>query len=141
MQDGLSNNKVNCVLQDKAGFIWFGTEDGLNRFDGYEFKVFRPSSEKNSIVSKDIWSLYEDEEGNIWIGSKNGDVIKFDYLTQKFSSWKIEEITKNDNSVTAIYVDRKKNVWVGTYQQGLFKFDQSGKKNGHWDYNPENPLS
>lgn len=141
VQDGLSNNKVNCVLQDKAGFIWFGTEDGLNRFDGYEFKVFRPSSEKNSIVSKDIWSLYEDEEGNIWIGSKNGDVIKFDYLTQKFSSWKIEEITRNDNSVTAIYVDRKKNVWVGTYQQGLFKFDQSGKKNGHWDYNPENPLS
>ena len=139
-QDGLSNNKVNCVLQDKAGFIWFGTEDGLNRFDGYEFKVFRPSSEKNSIVSKDIWSLYEDEEGNIWIGSKNGDVIKLDYLTQKFSSWKIEEITRNDNSVTAIYVDRKKNVWIGTYQQGLFKFDQFGKKNGHWDYNPENPL-
>ncbi|MGQ9642496.1 MAG: hybrid sensor histidine kinase/response regulator transcription factor [Ignavibacterium sp.] len=140
VQDGLSNNKVNCVLQDKAGFIWFGTEDGLNRFDGYEFKLFRPSSEKNSIVSKDIWSLYEDEEGNIWIGSKNGDVIKLDYLTQKFSSWKIEEITRNDNSVTAIYVDGKKNVWVGTYQQGLFKFDQSGKKNGHWDYNPENPI-
>lgn len=141
VQDGLSNNKVNCVLQDKAGFIWFGTEDGLNRFDGYEFKVFRPSSEKNSIVSKDIWSLYEDEEGNIWIGSKNGDVIKLDYLTQKFSSWKIEEITRNDNSVTAIYVDGKKNVWVGTYQQGLFKFDQSGRKIGHWDYNPENSLS
>lgn len=140
VQDGLSNNKVNCVLQDKTGFIWFGTEDGLNRFDGYEFKVFRPSAEKNSIVSKDIWSLYEDEEGNLWIGSKNGDVIKLDYLTQKFSSWKIEEITRNDNSVTAIYVDKKKNVWVGTYQQGLFKFDQSGKKNGHWDFNPENPL-
>lgn len=140
VQDGLSNNKVNCVLQDKTGFIWFGTEDGLNRFDGFEFKVFRLSSEKNSIVSKDIWSLYEDEDGNIWIGSKNGDVIKLDYLTQKFSSWKIEEITRNDNSVTAIYVDRKKNVWIGTYQQGLFKFDQSGEKNGHWDYNPEKLL-
>uniref|UniRef100_A0A832G0Z5 histidine kinase n=1 Tax=Ignavibacterium album TaxID=591197 RepID=A0A832G0Z5_9BACT len=141
VQDGLSNNKVNCVLQDKTGFIWFGTEDGFNRFDGYEFKVFRPSAEKNSIVSKDIWSLYEDEDGNLWIGSKNGDVIKLDYSTQKFSSWEIEEITRNDNSVTAIYVDKQKNVWVGTYQQGLFKFDQSGKKIGHWDYNPENPLS
>ncbi|BDQ02639.1 MAG: hybrid sensor histidine kinase/response regulator [Ignavibacterium sp.] len=140
VQDGLSNNKVNCVLQDRTGFIWFGTEDGLNRFDGHEFKVFKPSSEKNNFISRDIWSIHEDREGNLWIGTKSGDVIKLDFNTQKFSSWIIEEITVNDNSVTAIYVDKKKNVWVGTYQQGLFKFDQNGKKLGHWDYNPENSI-
>lgn len=140
VQDGLSNNKVNCVLQDRTGFIWFGTEDGLNRFDGYEFKIFKPSSGKNDFMSRDIWSINEDTDGNLWIGTKSGDVSKLDFITQKFSNWKIEEISANDNSVTAIYVDKKKNVWVGTYQQGLFKFDQNGKKIDHWDYNPDNPT-
>ncbi len=137
VRDGLSNNKVNCVIQDKQGFIWFGCEDGLNRFDGYEFKVFRPSDKKNSISSKDIWSLFEDSEGNIWIGTKSGDVNKLDFKTKKFSFWKIQEVKLNDNSVTAIYVDKKRYVWVGTYQQGLFKFDSTGKKLDHWEYNPE----
>ncbi|AFH50022.1 Signal transduction histidine kinase [Ignavibacterium album JCM 16511] len=140
VQDGLSNSKVNCVLQDRNGFIWFGTEDGLNRFDGYEFKVFKPSSEKNNFISRDIWSIYEDSDGNLWMGTKSGDVNKLDLSTRKFTNWKIEEITANDNSVTTILVDKKKNVWVGTYQQGLFKFDQNGKKLEHWDYNPENPI-
>lgn len=138
VRDGLSNNKVNCVIQDKQGFIWFGCEDGLNRFDGYEFKVFRPDTKKNSISSKDIWSLFEDRDGNIWIGTKSGDVNKLDFKTKKFSYWKIQEVKLNDNSVTAIYVDKKKFVWVGTYQQGLFKFDSTGKKLDHWEYNPEN---
>ncbi len=136
--DGLSNNKVNCLMQDKQGYLWFGCEDGLNRFDGYEFKVFRPSVGKNSISSKDIWSLFEDSEGNIWIGTKKGEINKFNTSSHRFSFWKIEEIKQNDNSITAIYVDKQKNVWVGTYQQGLFKFDSTGKKLGHWDYHPEN---
>lgn len=138
VRDGLSNNKVNCVIQDRQGFLWFGCEDGLNRFDGYEFKVFRSSDKKNSISSKDIWSLFEDRDGNIWIGTKSGDINKLDIKTKKFSHWKIQEVQLNDNSVTAIYVDKKKFVWVGTYQQGLFKFDSTGKISDHWDYNPGN---
>jgi len=138
VRNGLSNNKVNCVIQDRQGFLWFGCEDGLNRFDGYDFKVFRPSEKKNSISSKDIWSLYEDRDGNIWIGTKSGDINKLDYRTKKFSYWNIQQINLNDNSITAMYVDKNKNVWVGTYQQGLFKFDSSGNQLSHWDYNPEN---
>lgn len=136
VQEGLSNNKVNCVLQDKTGFIWFGTENGLNRFDGCEFKLFNPSSENNNIISNDIWCLHEDDYGNLWIGTKSGDVIKFDFNSQKFSTWKIEEISTNDNSVTSIYVDKKQNVWVGTYQRGLFKFSQSGLKLKNWKFDP-----
>lgn len=137
VRDGLSNNKVNCLIQDRQGFLWFGSEDGLNRFDGYMFKVFRSSDKKNSITSKDIWSLFEDREGNIWIGTKSGDISKLNFETKKFSHWKIQEVRLNDNSVTAIYVDRKNFVWVGTYQQGLFKFDSTGKNLDHWEYNPE----
>lgn len=136
-QNGLSNNKVNCVLQDKQGFLWFGCEDGLNRFDGYEFKVFRPSAKKNSISAKDIWSLYEDNDGNLWIGTKSGDINKLDIKTRKFSHWKIEEKKLNDNSITAIYVDGEKNVWIGTYQQGLFKFNKDGERLAHWEYHPD----
>lgn len=67
MQDGLTNNEVNCILKDEQGFIWFGTPDGLNRFDGFEVKQFYPD---NGFLR--INTLYQDEEGYIWIGSHDG---------------------------------------------------------------------
>ena len=67
MQDGLSNNEVNCILKDEQGFIWFGTPDGLNRYDGFEVKQFYPGN-----GSLNVSALYQDEEGYIWVGSNDG---------------------------------------------------------------------
>jgi len=78
VQSGLSNNKVNTVIQDRTGFIWFGTEDGLNRYDGYNFKIFRHDpSDSNSLSGNSVWSLMEDHIGNIWIGTKGGVLNRF----------------------------------------------------------------
>jgi ligand-binding sensor domain-containing protein len=71
--NGLSNNNVYDIIQDNQGFMWFATEDGLNRFDGYNFKIFRKDPENsNSLPDNFIRALAESSDGNIWIGTQNG---------------------------------------------------------------------
>ena len=72
-EDGLSLNVVTEILQDSRGFLWFGTYNGLNRYDGYNFKIFLPESlNPQSISNHSIWSLYEDSKGYLWIGTLDG---------------------------------------------------------------------
>lgn len=70
MEDGLSNNSINCFIQDKAGYIWIGTDNGLNRYDGYAFKVYKQvPGDTASLAGNTICSLYEDREGYLWVGT------------------------------------------------------------------------
>lgn len=72
VEDGLSNNTVITILQDRYGFMWFGTSDGLNKFDGTTFKVYRNTGQPKSIGSNSIYSLLEDKDGALWIGTEKG---------------------------------------------------------------------
>ncbi|MBZ4191028.1 ligand-binding sensor domain-containing protein [Niabella beijingensis] len=73
VEKGLSNNTATCVIQDKKGFIWAGTKDGLNRFDGYSFKVFRNTpGDSSSLGNNSVWQLHEGREGTIWVGTEHG---------------------------------------------------------------------
>ena len=73
VQNGLSQNTVNTILQDKQGFMWFGTKDGLNRYDGLSFRKFKHDDRsQRSIGNNFITALYEDEKGNIWVGTDVG---------------------------------------------------------------------
>jgi ligand-binding sensor domain-containing protein/signal transduction histidine kinase len=84
VENGLSNNAVICSLQDQQGFLWFGTKDGLNRFDGYSFKVFRNDPEHaGSIGGNFIIQLYEDKRGTLWVGSDKG-LYQYDATTESF---------------------------------------------------------
>ncbi len=101
-KDGLSNNHVNCSVQDRNGFIWFGTLDGLNRFDGYNFKVFRTGNDKSRHIGNNFVSaLYVDAQGTLWIGTHNGlwrydaALEKFDLVNFTFTEW-IFDITGDD---------------------------------------------
>jgi len=123
VESGLSNNTVLCSLQDKKGFLWFGTKDGLNRFDGYNFKVFR-NDPKNpqTIGSNYIIKLCEDDSGTIWIGCERG-LYKYDASTESFSLIK-PTIKYNIKDVLA---DSKGNVWfIG--DQVLCRYDDHTKK-------------
>lgn len=85
VENGLSNNAVICSLQDKRGFLWFGTKDGLDRFDGYSFKTFRNDpDDSTSIGSNFIHALYEDPDGAIWVGTEKG-LYRFDASTERFN--------------------------------------------------------
>lgn len=85
VENGLSNNAAICCLQDQKGFLWFGTKDGLNRFNGYSFKVFRNSpDDPGNIGSNFIHCLYEDPAGVLWVGTENG-LFKYNAVTESFS--------------------------------------------------------
>ncbi len=116
-QDGLSMNRVTKILQDKRDFIWIGTINGLNLFDGYSFKLFMPDpSDSNSISTYAITDICEDKEGNIWIATPKG-LNKYDWTTGKFSRYKHipdDSSSLSNNVVLAVFVDDDDNLWVGT---------------------------
>ncbi len=85
VENGLSNNSVLCSLQDDNGFLWFGTKDGLNRFDGYAYKIFRHNTEvPNSIGSNVIYSILQDKDHILWLGTEEG-LYRYDRLTEGFT--------------------------------------------------------
>ena len=141
-EDGLSNNNVFDIVQDQIGFLWFATDDGLNRFDGYDFKIFRNDpANPNSISDNSVWALREDKNGNIWIGTQNGWLNRYDPVSEKFTKWKIESDILKENAITYIYEDHKGLIWVGTYRSGLYSLDRSNNKIDHWSNDPNDNSS
>lgn len=125
VENGLSNNAVICSLQDKKGFLWFGTKDGLNRFDGYSFKIFRSiPNDTSSIGSNFIRSLHEDYNGTLWVATERG---LYKYNADK-ESFMLVPVTAN-NLVLDVVTDVKHNLWfiMGStlckYQEANGKID------------------
>ncbi|MFC6103069.1 ligand-binding sensor domain-containing protein [Olivibacter domesticus] len=107
VENGLSNNAVICSLQDSKGFMWFGTRDGLNRFDGYTFKVFRhDTNDSLSIGHNYIHSLFEDKQGKIWAGTDFGIFI-YDPITESFTHFQHDR----EAVVVNIQSDQDGNIW------------------------------
>lgn len=117
-ENGLSQSDVNCIYQDRDGFMWFGTHDGLNRYDGYDFTIFKPDpTNEASISSNLIWKIVDDENGNLWIGTTGGGLNYFDKTTGKFKRFQHDESDSNslrDDHVTQLYRDSKNRLWIGT---------------------------
>jgi signal transduction histidine kinase/ligand-binding sensor domain-containing protein/DNA-binding response OmpR family regulator len=142
VENGLSNNDVNTLIQDKTGFIWFGTEDGLNRYDGYNFKVFRHNpTDSNSLSNNSIWALLEDRKGNIWIGTKDGKVNIFNPIFEKFSHIAPKPKLKDWNSITALYEDKSGNIWIGTRSTGVYEYNPESKEFTHYPFDSSNSKS
>jgi signal transduction histidine kinase/ligand-binding sensor domain-containing protein/DNA-binding response OmpR family regulator len=142
--NGLSNNNVYNIIQDKTGFIWFTTDDGLNRFDGYQFKVFRNNQEdRNSISDNTTMAIVEDDEGKIWIGTKNGIINCYDPVFNTFKRWDIKSTDEKDNPINVIHIDENKFVWAGTYRSGLYRLNPKSGEIINWrnDPNDNNSLS
>lgn len=125
IQNGLSQNTVNSILQDKKGFMWFGTKDGLNRYDGLSFRKFkRDITNEYSLGNNFVTSLYEDAEGNIWVGT---DVGVYIYYPEKDAFMHFtqlsEENTRIERTVSLITGDELGKVWIAVESQGLFCYD------------------
>src|SRR5687767_8082597 len=85
-KDGLLSNSVNAILKDRQGLMWFATDDGLNRFDGTNFKVYRNRrNDSTSLRSNEILALHEDKRGNLWIGTSGGGVSLYNRRKDVFS--------------------------------------------------------
>lgn len=119
---GLSYNCVHAIIQDSRGFIWLGTSDGLNRYDGMRFRTFH----KNELGGNSgfIVSLCEDDRGDIWIGTDSG-VVLYDAATDRFRALDTpsDRGTVIHNKVTTIKKDRQGVIWMAVNNQGLFSCD------------------
>ncbi len=125
---GLSQNSVQCMTQDSKGYMWFGTFNGLNRFDGLNFVVYTTTIEddENSISNSNITCLFPDSEGFIWVGTGNG-LNKFDPSLRSFELYENDTTSTaslTDNFITAIIEDDLGNIWVGT-EYGLNMIEKS----------------
>lgn len=126
IDDGLSNNSINCILQTKDGFLWIATKDGLNRFDGQNFKIYKNNpSIKNSLPENYVMSLLESSDGTFWVGTWGGGLCKFDQLHEAFI--RFDQETSEDDYIESLYEDRFGNIWYGTMHSGLIKLNPKSK--------------
>ncbi len=141
IENGLSQSTVNCILQDKRKFIWFGTQDGLNCFDGYTFTVYRNDPDDSTSISGNyILTLFEDSYGKFWVGTNSGLNL---FVPEKNSFEHFKKKPGDPNSlandiVLSINEDDEKSLWVGTRGGGLSRFDFIKKKFENFVNDPQN---
>jgi signal transduction histidine kinase/ligand-binding sensor domain-containing protein/DNA-binding response OmpR family regulator len=124
LPQGLSQSTVVSLLQDRQGFLWIGTEDGLNRFDGYTFRIFRkdPRDTLHSIGGNFVWTIVEAPDGRLWIGHEGG-ISCYNPTLDTFEAYRV-----GDGSATVrtlVLEPDGKGLWLGTSGQGIFHFDMA----------------
>ncbi len=142
IEQGLSQSSVRVILQDRLGFLWFGTEDGLNRYDGYTFKSYKPDPDiANSLSDRWITAIVEDQAGYLWIATRLGGLNRYDPRTEEFVHYLHDDANPaslGDNHVNTLYLDKNDNLWVGT-THGLDLFERATGRFKHYVYSPFRP--
>lgn len=149
-RDGLSQASVTSIEQDSLGFLWFGTYDGLNRYDGYSFKVFKKNPKNpNSISHNFIRCTFVDHHGTLWIGTQGGGLNRFDHEKERFISYQYDSNDPQSishNEIYTLFEDISGKLWIGTWGGGINKVEF---KNGNRDsiifkrfqHDSQNPIS
>lgn len=127
IEDGLSQNSIHAIAQDRLGFLWFGTEDGLNRYDGYEFKAYKiDPDDPYSITENWIHCLFVDSRGELWIGTWGGGLNYYDQAHDRFIHYQHDPANPHsisDNEVWAVAEDPLGQLWVGS-DKGLNRLNR-----------------
>ena len=128
MDNGLSANRIYNIIQDSTGFMWIGTDDGLNRFDGIRFKNYRLSHYVDATTSNSVRKMLIDRRGKMWIGLDNGLLI---YHTESDTFEPFRAVTDAgesiDSYITDLLEDRDGEIWIATYGQGIFRYSPHEK--------------
>lgn len=134
IENGLSQNTVNAILQDRKGFMWFGTKDGLNRYDGLSFRKFKyASGDERSLGNNFITALHEDADGRIWVGTDAGVYIYYPGQ-EAFERFLCESDhrTRIARAISMITGDAQGRVWIAVESQGMFCYDIRKKQLRHF---------
>jgi ligand-binding sensor domain-containing protein len=126
IEEGLSQSSVFCIFQDSRGFMWFGTENGLNRYNGHTFKVFEESKGSYSLSNNLVRAICEDKSGKLWVGTWGGGLNKLNRAKGEFETYKNSPDDPNslsNNNVMSIYKDKFGILWIGT-DDGLNRYNQ-----------------
>ncbi|MFQ5569295.1 MAG: two-component regulator propeller domain-containing protein [Rhodothermales bacterium] len=138
-EQGLSNYSIRSLLQDRSGFLWIGTQAGLNRYDGYRFKPYQPGN-ANLYINV----LYEDHLGMIWIGTRDSSAYVFDPEMERFTQYAHDPRdpgSLSHHDVRAIFEDQSGTIWIGTNGGGLNRFDRDTGRFTHFRSLPGEPFS
>ena len=145
LEDGLSQSTVFAIVQDSKGFMWFGTHDGLNRYDGYNFTVFKNEKDNpKSISGNIIYSILKTKDNTLWIGTNGDGLNKFDSDKETFSHYKHSENNPNSisqNVIRCLYEDADGDFWLGTDNAGLNKMNRENGTFTHFKNNPNDENS
>ncbi|MEJ2634104.1 MAG: two-component regulator propeller domain-containing protein [Calditrichia bacterium] len=145
LNEGLSQSSVLSVIQDSHGFMWFATQEGLNKFDGYTFTIYKHQLNDPYSLSDDwINVIFEDREGNLWVGTAGGGLNKYEWEKDRFIQYQHVENdphSLSNNSIVAIFEDSRGNLWIGTNGGGLDQFVKDSGQFIAYKFDPENPAS
>ncbi len=127
INQGLSQQIIRSICQDTTGFLWIATEDGLNRFDGYEFvNYYTDINDPNSLPDNFIYSLVAASDGGLWIGTNSRGVAKYNASTNTFSPLQQKGFSDSllfQSRIYALLETPDKKLWIGTYNHGLYRYD------------------
>ncbi|KAA3614842.1 MAG: hypothetical protein D8M58_10330 [Calditrichaeota bacterium] len=128
IRDGLSSNNIRDIVQDKYGYIWFATTDGLNMYDGYKIKSFKSvPGDSTSLPSNSLYRLFEDKQGTLWISTGDG-LAKYNRANSTFTTYYDSTNTVTEtNEMIGLNEDSKGNFWVST-EEGTLQFDRENEK-------------
>ncbi len=145
LEEGLSQAGVFAILQDRAGFIWLGTRDGLNRYDGYDFTVYKHDPrDPSSLPGNSIRALLEDESGDLWVGTESGGLARWHHESDSFTRYRhdpADATSLSGDRVRAIHRDREGTLWIGTLDAGLNSFDPAAEAFERFRHDPSDPGS
>ncbi len=142
---GLSQSSATCILQDRHGFLWFGTRDGLNKYDGYRAIVYRHRpGDPTSLSDNYIYTIYEDRRGDIWAGTYANGLNRLDHETgavERFVHDPDDAGSLGDNGVMCVAEDKDGALWVGTRYGGLNRFDRENRTFVAYKHDPGDSQS
>ena len=145
LDEGLSQSIVEAIHQDRRGFLWLATEDGLNRWDGYRFTVFRNvAGDERTLSYNDLKAIEEDRSGALWLGTFEGGLNRFDPATGLVTRFRHDPADPSSlpaNIVRAVREDRDGNIWVGTQGGGLARLDPKTGRFARFRHDPADAAS
>ncbi len=146
VEHGLSHGAVYSILQDATGFMWFGTEDGLNRYDGLSTSIYRhdPVDATNSLASSNFGEVYEDRSGLLWFGTWGGGLDRYDPATGAYTHYRHDPedpASLSQDRIEVLLEDSAGKLWVGTEEAGLNRFDPVSGRFERFRHDPADPHS
>ncbi|WPP53231.1 hybrid sensor histidine kinase/response regulator [Catalinimonas niigatensis] len=139
------SSNVICVLQDSRGFMWFGTRDGLNKYDGYNLTVYKHNDRDSSSISHPtVMDIIEDKKGNLWLATWEGGLNMYSRDKDRFVNYKFDDATPNpisSNLISSIFIDSQDNFWVGTKGGGLNLFNEENGSFTHYRHQSNDVAS